>query len=314
MSGVRYRYVVPSHYDAWSKLGQWWVLSCNCIVHQTALYDTPDISVCNIRHQCIIQLSEPSVYPPPHLSMTLHTAMQCIMHQIHLCIVHPTSPYHAPDMSVWSIPGVFVSCTRYLCMIHQTSMYHTPDISIWYTRYHSIIRQILYHTTVSCHWIIPHHFRIKTAPRHNRVFCFSFAKQAAEQPTVPYTKHQTSLYPTANITVSYTRHHCILHQTSLYHTPDITVSYSKHHCIIHQTSLYPTANITVSYTRHHCFIHQTSQFVHQTSLYRTPDISVSYTRHHPVPTPDIIVLYTRHHCIIHQTSLYQMSDIIVSSI
>jgi len=31
--------------------------------------------------------------------------------------------------------------------------------------------------------------------------------------------------------VSYTKHRHIIHQTSLYHTPNITVSYTKHHCI-----------------------------------------------------------------------------------
>jgi len=114
------------------------------------------------------------------------------------CIIHHTSLYYTPDITV--------SYTIHHCMIHHTSLCHTPDITVSYTTHHCMIHKTsLYHTP---------------------------------DITVSYTMHhriilQTSLFHTPYITVSYTIHHCIIHHTSLHDTPDITVSYTRHHCIIH---------------------------------------------------------------------------------
>jgi len=219
--------------------------------------------------------------------------------------------------------GVWYS--NWWCMIHLLVVCDTVMCGVWYSDLWCIIQWlVVYDTYVICHYNSRlARKRLVTDPR------------SASSPMARYW---------ADITVSYTRHHCIIHQTSLYHTPDITLSYIRHHCIIHQTSLYDTPDITAPYTRHNCIIHQTSLhhtrdnavssrhhcIIHQTTEYHKHDNSVSYTTRHCIihqtslyHSPDMTVSdnsvscikhsvsYARQHCIIHHTSMYHKPDIIV---
>jgi len=171
--------------------------------------------------------------------------------------------HHAPDPSGC---GGFARCLEAAGLVelaaaqdrYWTPLYRTQDITVSYTRHHGIVHQTSHQTS---RFIARHNVRCSRSGTCARQPSLTHRHRCIiHQISVYHTpaSHKTALYKTPDITVSYTRYRYIIHWTSLYHTQNttpsytrysITVSCTRHHCIIH------TLDITVSYTRHHCIIH-----------------------------------------------------------
>jgi len=207
-----------------------------CIIHQTLLYQTPDIAVSYTRHhshqgiihhtwgdRITILLSLGECFGRRnHLDEICSSVIR-----VHDSIVHRTQWYDTPNISVWYTKHQRTTHTRHHTH-HSFAMYHSPNINVPGTKHHFMI----VHTPLRC-----------------------TTRQA-------YTRHQsiinqTSLYHTPHITVSYTRHHCIIHQTSLYHTqPPVAAIMRNFGCCL--ASLYHVHDgimmilLILTYRRRHC--------------------------------------------------------------
>jgi len=190
------------------------------------------------------------------------------------------------------------------CMIQWCLVYDTVMSGVWYSDVWCMIQWCLvYDTRCLAHHTVWYQTAITFVASESAKPDFRLVRRPTAIDLGPCrTSDRRSRYRTPNISVSYTRHHCIIHPTSLYHP--------RHQCIMHQTSLYHTPDITVLYATHHCITYQTlGNHVPQNRLASTlchHCITHQSTMYH---TPDITVSYTRLHCIIHQTSLYHTSNI-----